>query len=92
MNSPLPTPAAQRIAVIEDSLRAFAFGWIGLVPLLGLPFAIAALRLAFRARRRETNVWNPSAGYRVAAQWLGSVGTAAGMLILVLVIGAMVAG
>lgn len=92
MKSPPPTPAAQRVAVIEDSLRAYAWGWIGLVPLLGLPFAIAALRLAFRARRREFDVWNPSAGYRVAAQWLGSVGTGVGLFILVALMLATVAG
>lgn len=79
-----PTPAANRIAVIEDSLRAFAFAWPGLIPVLGLPFAIAALSVGLRARNRERDGHNPAARYRTAALCLGSIGTAASFLVLVL--------
>ncbi len=92
MNVPPPQPATQRIAVIDDSLRAFLFAWFGLVPLAGLPFALIALSLGFRAWRRETDVWNPAAGYRSAALWLGALGTGVGFLALVLIVGAMIFG
>ena len=92
MNVPPPQPATQRIAVIDDSLRAFLFAWFGLVPLAGLPFALIALSLGFRALRRETDVWNPAVGYRSAALWLGALGTGVGFFALVLIVGAMVFG
>ncbi len=92
MNIPPSQPATQRIAVIDDSLRAFLFAWFGLVPLVGLPFAIVALSLGFRAWRRETTVWNPAAGYRSAALWLGALGTGVGFFALVLIVGAMIFG
>lgn len=83
MSERAPTPATNRIAVIEDSLRAFAFAWPGLIPVLGLPFAIAALSLGLRARNRERDGRNPAARYRNAALCLGSLGTGVSLLILV---------
>lgn len=70
----LPTneAAEARIAMIEGSLRAFWLSLVGLVPLFGIPFAIAACVAAFRARRRSRGgeLWNPAGRYWVAAMSL----------------------
>lgn len=52
------SPAA-RIAVMEDSLRCLAYGWLSLVPLLGVGPVISAVRL-FRRVDREASEWNPA--------------------------------
>ena len=45
----MPTPA-DKVRVIEQSLRCFAFGLLGLIPLLGLPFAVLAVFRHLNAR------------------------------------------
>jgi len=75
--NPSPSPqdsVALRIAVMEDSMKAFAYAWVGLIPFLGLPAAIAALFLGIRAGSRPYQGHNPASGYRTAALTLSAFG------------------
>jgi len=38
--------AVAKIAILKDSMRCFIYGLLGFLPVIGLPFAIAALWLA----------------------------------------------
>jgi hypothetical protein len=77
-----------RIELIERSLRCFAFGVAGLVPVFGLPMAVIAV-LQFRtvalSRGQE---WNPANRYLTA----GFVCAGVGLLISTLVFGVVMYG
>jgi len=49
-----------KIRVIKLSLRCLRFGWLGLIPVIGIPFMIAALICYRRARREAGREWNPA--------------------------------
>jgi hypothetical protein len=61
-----PNMAETKIRIIKGSLRCFAFGLLGFIPVIGLPFALAALWLSGRIRRQEKQLWNAAKVYR---QW-----------------------
>ena len=65
MNSAPSNPrcAADEIELIARSLRCFVRGLVGLLPLVGLPFAAAALAGYFRLRRHRGFDWNPAQDY-----------------------------
>ena len=50
--------ATAKIAMLEGSMRCFVFGLLGLLPGIGIPFAVAALWTAGRVRVREKQHWN----------------------------------
>lgn len=52
-----------RITLIHKSMTTFICGLIGLWPLLGFPFGIAALVQFVSLRRRKTTDWNPAGHY-----------------------------
>lgn len=68
-----PAPVDERIAVIEDSLRCFTYGWLSCVPLLGVVYLYPAVRRFNQARRRQVE-WNPARGYLSAGLALASLG------------------
>lgn len=49
-----------KIQLIELSLRCFTCGLIGLLPGIGLPFAIIALTDALRVAWHKGSLWNPA--------------------------------
>lgn len=59
------TDAAAKIAMLNSSVRCFVFGLLGFLPFIGLPFALAALWISGRVRRREKQYWNAARPYRV---------------------------
>ena len=64
MTLPAPNPAAlDKIEVIQRSLRCFTLGLIGILPVLGIPFAIAALSNYFQVKRMVGTQWNPAQRY-----------------------------
>ena len=68
-------PAA-KIRMLKSSLRCFVYGLLGLLPVIGLPFAIAALWISGRVRASEKKIWNAARPYRiwgVACAALGAV-------------------
>ena len=62
-----PTPAIPeaKIKMMKDSLRCLILGLLGLLPIVGLPFAIAALWVSGRARVHEKHLWNPARPHRI---------------------------
>ena len=69
----MPTPA-QKIRVIEETLRCFAFSLLSLIPLVGLPFAILTIVRHRKIRAAEDGEWNPAQLYLAwgfCLAWLG---------------------
>jgi hypothetical protein len=81
----LSSPLGHRIATIELSLRVYVYSLVGLVPIIGIPFALLAISLSRKARAASTD-WNPADRYLNAARRLGPLGlvTTAGFLVVVL--------
>ena len=52
-----------RAAAIESALRCFTCGLLALMPLLGLPFAVAAVFLFVKSSTYSENDWNPARRY-----------------------------
>jgi len=68
--------AAAKIRMLQASVRCLVFGLLGLVPVVGLPFALAALWISGQVRRQEKQLWNAARPYRligVACAALGAV-------------------
>jgi hypothetical protein len=57
-------PAA-KIKMMKGSVRCLIFGLLGLLPIIGLPFALAALWLSGRVRAKEKLFWNAARPYRI---------------------------
>lgn len=55
--------AMDKVDAIQCSLRCFVTGLFGLLPVLGLPFAIVALANYFKLRRGCRGQWNPAQRY-----------------------------
>jgi hypothetical protein len=60
-----PSNAELTIQVIKGSLLCFVFGWVGLIPVVGLPFALAALWIGGQVRVQERVTWNAAKPYRI---------------------------
>jgi len=80
------SPSLARVEVIRHSLGCFVWGWLGLVPWLGLPFAYLAWVQSSRARRGEQVTWNPAKPYRVAGMVLARIGVFLTILSLALTV------
>ncbi|HXC98781.1 MAG TPA: hypothetical protein VN048_05525 [Verrucomicrobiae bacterium] len=52
-----------KVQTIEGSLRCFWRSLFGLIPVLGLPFAIHSVFVARRLRRDGHGHWNPAGRY-----------------------------
>ena len=73
MNAQIPDSdprVANRIESINSSLRCFAYSLIGLVPILGLPWWLAAMFQGRKARRAARGNWNPASRYLKLAGWM----------------------
>jgi hypothetical protein len=57
--------ASMKIKMLKSSMQCFVFGLLGLLPLIGLPFALAALWIAGRVRNKEKQLWNVARPYRI---------------------------
>jgi hypothetical protein len=53
-------PPPTRVQTIERSLRCFDCGLFGLLPVIGLPFAVGAIANYRRVKRWQTPAWNPA--------------------------------
>ena len=51
--------------MMEASVRCLVLGLLALLPLIGVPFALAGLWASYRARRQERNFWNPAKVHRI---------------------------
>jgi hypothetical protein len=70
-------PAAEvKIRMLQNSLRCFVCGLLGLLPVIGLPFAFAALVLSGQVRAGQKKYWNAARPYWI----LGVISAMAGTL------------
>jgi hypothetical protein len=76
-----------KIKMLEGSMRCFTFGLLGLLPVIGLPFALAAIWIGGSMRDRESLFWNAAKPYRIWGEVCASLGAIAWSGILILVIG-----
>jgi len=83
MNDTLPLA---KIRMIKSSLRCFVFGLLGLLPLIGLPFALAALWISGRIRLQEKQLWNAARPYRIWGVVCAALGTVFWGFLLTLVV------
>ncbi|KAF0175456.1 MAG: hypothetical protein FD161_3351 [Limisphaerales bacterium] len=79
---------AERIEVIEDSLRCYAYGWLSCLPVIGVAWLYPAVRRFLQARRRKVQ-WNPARGYLAAGLALGSVGWVVALVSWLVVLNAL---
>ncbi|MGA2281271.1 MAG: hypothetical protein ABSG80_13305 [Verrucomicrobiota bacterium] len=75
-----------KIRMLKSSLRCFVCGLLGLLPVIGLPFAIAALWISGRVRAREKLFWNAAQPYRVWGVVCAAGGTIFWSFILTIII------
>ena len=68
--------AAGKLKMLRASVRCLVFGLLGLLPVIGLPFALAALWISGRVRRQEKQLWNAAKPYRLMGILCAAVGTA----------------
>ena len=78
--------AAAKIRMMEGSIRCFIFGLLGLLPLIGIPFGIAALSYSGVARADERRFWNPAQPYRICGVVCAAVGVIFWSFILMLIV------
>jgi hypothetical protein len=80
------TDAEAKIRMLKSSLRCSVYGLLGLLPVIGLPFAIATLWISGRVRAREKLFWNAARPYRIWGVVIATVGTLFWLLIVVLIV------
>lgn len=67
-------PLMDKIELIERSLRVFAFGLPGIIPIFGTPLAIVALMNNIRIKRHAGPQWNPAQRYLVWGRVCARIG------------------
>jgi hypothetical protein len=67
------SPLGQRIVAATSSLRCFVYSLVGLVPLIGIPFAVAAIVKSRQVEEGSRPDWNPADRYLKAARRLAPV-------------------
>ncbi len=63
-----------KIRVIEGSLRCHVWGWLSLIPLLGLPAGVIAVVEYQMIARQSRGQWNAARNYLKAGLLLGIFG------------------
>ena len=64
----------RKIAFIQSSLRCFVLSLVGLIPVLGIPCAVAAIIRSSVLARAAGKDWNPATRYLNAAGRIGLLG------------------
>jgi len=75
-----------RVELLRRSLRAHTCAWLGLVPILGLPFALTAWINAFLCLRLQKQFPNPARRKVWVALVLSVTGITASLLIVLALI------
>ena len=63
-----------KIQMLKSSLECFVCGLVGLLPLIGFPFAVAALVISGNVRVRQKKYWNAAKPYWIWGVVCGSLG------------------
>jgi hypothetical protein len=82
-------PAA-KIKMMKGSIRCFIFGVLALIPMIGLPFGLAALWISGRIRVTEKQFWNAARPYRIWGVVCAAIGTILWAGILTIVVGQII--
>ncbi|HEX5400524.1 MAG TPA: hypothetical protein VFY06_15865 [Verrucomicrobiae bacterium] len=82
--------AAAKILMMKLSIRCFVDGLLGLIPIIGFPFALVALWFSGRIRQLEKQSWNPAKPYHIGGLICGAVGAILWGGVLVIIIGQLV--
>jgi hypothetical protein len=77
---------SDKIQMLKGSMRCFIYGLLGLLPVLGLPFALAALYISGRVRVKEKLFWNAARPYRLWGVACAAVGLIFWMGIYIIVL------
>ena len=77
---------AGKIKMLNSSMRCFVFGMLGLIPVIGLPFALAVLWISGSVRVKEKQMWNAARSYRIGGVVCAAGGTIFWSFILTLII------
>ena len=85
-----PAPAV-KLRMMQGSIRCLVFGLLGLLPAVGLPFAIAALVLFGGIRQQEKHYWNPAQPYRMIGGVCAALGMIGWFLVAMLIASVMIA-
>jgi hypothetical protein len=72
--------------MMKSSIRCLIFGALALLPVIGLPFGLAALWIAGRVRKQEKMFWNPARPYRIWGVAFAAGGTVLWFLIVSLIV------
>ena len=80
------TDADAKIQMLKNSLRCFVYGLLGMLPVIGLPFALAALWISGRVRAKEKQLWNAARPYRIWGVVCAAFGTVLWTGVLAIVI------
>lgn len=79
------TSGTEKLKMLQASVRCLVYGLLALLPLIGLPFALAALWLAGRIRKQETSYWNAAKPYRIIGTLCAAIGTVGWFFIAALI-------
>jgi hypothetical protein len=66
--------AVTKIQMLKSSMRCFIYGLLGLLPVFGLYFGLAALFISGRVRAKEKLFWNAARPYRLWGVVCAAVG------------------
>lgn len=86
------TDSEVKIRMLKNSLRCFTCGLLGLLPVIGLPFAFAALVLSGQVRAGQKKYWNAARPYWIWGVVSAMAGTIFWSFILILVVYHAMAG
>jgi len=89
MTAPQQPSAMDKIELIELSMQAFFFGVPGIIPFIGIPFAIMALLNHARIKRRAPAQWNPAQRYLFWGMVCTRIGVILTILLSVFIVGAL---
>jgi hypothetical protein len=78
--------AGTKIQMLKSSMRCFSYGLLGLLPVFGLYFALAALFTSGRVRSAEKLFWNAARPYRLWGVVCAAVGLIFWMGIYIIVL------
>jgi len=68
------TIAATKVRMMKSSVRCLTFGLLGLLPIIGVPFALAGIWSSFVAHKQEKSFWNPAKPHRIAGLVCAAIG------------------
>ena len=83
-------PAA-KIKMMKGSTRCLIFGLLALLPVIGLPFGLAALWVSGRVRLTEKLYWNAAKPHRIWGVVCGAIGTVLWASAVIFVVGNILA-